>query len=258
MRIRRRNIAWLAILSALVGIALLAGVTTPVQTVALVLLYAFALAASLLDFKPAKMMESVQRTSLARMRMSPQAQEAVARAARRGAVGPNDITLLDVGLIATSTNAEGMVMRRTRSFSKDDDGVRPYITLQVQPSAADTTSLLRFEIIDHNGVQQYVHEMKAYLREGEMNILADHQLPLATNERISGTGDGDLRVYIDGSLVGALSCTFAPSIRERQRQLSRSYEAEARLRERDESLQDDEVMSLEDLLRSRGRGNRER
>src|SRR5690606_4120924 len=117
--------------------------------------------------------------------------------------------------------SEGMVMRRTRSISKDDDGVRPYATLHVGPSAADTTSIIRFEMIDHNGEQQYIHEMKTYLRDGQMNILADHQLPLARNERLSGAGDGDLRIYVDGVLLGALSFTVAPSVRERNRQIGR-------------------------------------
>jgi hypothetical protein len=228
MRIRRRNIAWLTIIGTLVAIAILSGVASPLQAMVLIMLYAAALTASLLDIKPAKIIDSVQRGSLARMRMSPQAQEAAGRAARRG-VPPTDLTLLDIGLIASATTSEGMNMRRTRSISKDDDGVRPYLTLHVQPSAAETTSIVRFEIVDHNGEQQYVHEMKTYLRDGEMNILADHQLPLAKNDKISGTGDGDLRVYVDGALIGALSYTLAPSLRERTRQINRAIEAEERL-----------------------------
>jgi hypothetical protein len=251
MRIQRRNVAWLTVIGVLVAIAVLSGVPTATQVMALVALYAVALAASLLDVKPAKIVDSVQRSSLARVRMSPQAQEAVARAARRGSVGRPDITLLDIGLIASQTTSEGMVMRRTRGVSKDDDGVRPYLTLHVQPSAAEMTAIIRFEMIDHNGDQQYVHEMKTYLRDGEMNILADHQLPLSKNDRITGAGDGDLRVYLDGTLLGALAFTLSPSVRERNRQISR-----AQLEDEITLQGDDASVSLEDLLRGDQRSAR--
>ena len=168
MRIRQKNIAWLVVTGALVGLALLAGVPAQVG-VALLALYGVALAASLLEFPPASALASVQRSTLPRMRMSPQAQEAVDRAARRGSYGFPDLTLLDVGLIAAQSTADGMVMRRSRAVSKDDDGVRPFITLHVQPSMSDQTVVIRFEMIDHNGEQQYVHEMRTYLRDGEMN-----------------------------------------------------------------------------------------
>lgn len=253
MRIRRRNVAWLTVIGSLVAIAILSGVASPVQAATLLGLYAIALGASLLDVKPAKLVDTVQRSSLARMRMSPQAQEAVARAARRGSQGKIDITLLDIGLITTQTTSEGMVMRRTRTVSKDDDGVRPYITLHIQPSMADVTSIIRFEMIDANGQQQYIHETKTFLRDGEMNILADHQLPLADNDRLTSTGDGDLRVYIDGILIGALTYTIAPSVRERDRQMSRAYDSETRLRLDDE--RSDGPVSLEDLLRSNSSRN---
>ncbi len=250
MRIRRRNVTWLILLGVLVAIAVLANVATGIQTGALLALYAVALAASLLEVRPAKIIDGVQRSSLARMRMSPQAQEAVDRASRRGSVGVVGITMVDIGLIVSHTTSEGMVMRRSRAFSKDDDGVRPYLTLHVHPNAADTTSIVRFELIDHNGQQQYVHEMKTYLRDGEMNILADHQLPLGRNERLAGSGDGDLRVYLDGVLLGALNYTLSPSVRERNRQISRMQQLDE-----DEMLDDADAsggpMSLEDLLRSR-------
>lgn len=249
MRIRKQNITWLAILGVLVAIALLANIAaTPVQVYALLGLYVVALAASLLELQPARIIGDVQRSSIARMRMSPQAQEAADRATRRGSLGVSGVTMLDIGLIVSHTTSEGLVMRRSRAFSKDDDGVRPYLTLQVHPHAADTTSILRFEMVDHNGRQQYVHEMKTYLRDGEMNILADHQLPLGRNARLDGSGDGDLRVYMDGALLGALNYTLAPSVRERNRQISRMQQLEDDLDD-DDSL--DSPMSLEDLLRSR-------
>ena len=59
--------------------------------------------------------------------------------------------------------------------------------------------------------------MRTYLRDGEMNILADHQLPLVESERALQAGDWDLRVYVDGSLLGAHMFTLAPSLSDRFR-----------------------------------------
>ena len=190
------------------------------------------------------------------MRMSPQAREAVERARRRGSStlegGP---TLMDIGLISSHSGSEGMVMRRSRTISKDDDGVRPFITLHVPPEEADRTALVRFEMLDPNGVGQYIHEMKAYLRDGEMNILTDHHLPLASSERALNPGDWDLRVQVDGVLVGALAFTVTPSIRDRQRQFSTAEDGEINQRLR---VEEEEIpLSLEQLLREQSRSNRE-
>ncbi len=182
--------------------------------------------------------------------MSAQAQEAVDRASRRGSYGYPDLTLLDIGLIAAQSTNEGMVMRRTRAVSKDDDGARPFVTLHVAPQMAEQTVVIRFEMLDQNGQQQYVHEMRTYLHEGEMNILADHQLPLDGNDHITGAGDGDLRVSVDGRLIGALSYTLAPSMRERTRQFNNRTPADASRAQRLEDQQTDSPTTLEDLLRS--------
>ena len=110
------------------------------------------------------------------------------------------------------------------SVSKDDDGARPFITLNVEPEDADRNVLIRFEITSHGGEALYVHEMKAFLRDGEMSIMADHHLPLAGNPRIQGMGDWDLRVFLDGNLIGLHNFTLAPSMRERNRRLAGDYQ----------------------------------
>jgi hypothetical protein len=255
MRLRRRNLAWLTIIGALVGIVLLSGAATPTVSIALLALFAAALAASLIELQPAKTLVKGPRSTLAMMRMSPQAREAVERARRRGATIDSGPVLMDVGLISSHSSSEGMVMRRSRSISKDDDGVRPFITLHVPPEEADRTALVRFEMLDSNGSQQYIHEMKAYLRDGEMNILADHHLPLSGNERLSSAGDWDLRIHVDGLLIGALAFTMTPSIMERQRQFRLDDDGEhSRLADEQEEI----PLSLEQLLRSQGQDRSER
>jgi hypothetical protein len=137
MRLRRRNYAWLTVIGALVALVLLSGAATVEVSAALVGLFGLALAASVIELQPAQLIARGPRSTLAMMRMSPQAREAVERARRRGSsaleTGP---TLMDIGLISSHAGSEGMVMRRSRTINKDDDGVRPFITLHVPHSSA--------------------------------------------------------------------------------------------------------------------------
>jgi hypothetical protein len=267
IRIRRRNFAWLGILAGMIGLGVLgffaSGVDAPGMIpifVALGAVFGVAAVASVLEMQPESLIDR-SRSSLTAMRMSADAREAAERARRRGGYVENALTLLDIGLITSQASREGMVMRRTRDVSKDDDGVRPFITLHVQPRAAEKSAVLRFEIIDQNGMQQYVHEMKTYLRDGEMNLLADHHLPLYQNDRIPSSGDWDLRVYLDGSLIGAHGFSVTPSTEERFARLEQRGAADsagqARTNLSDERAirTEDVPMSLEELLRSRGQSN---
>ncbi len=255
MRLKRRNFAWLIVLGAVVGIAVLSG-AEPLIVVTLLGIYLAALAATVIDFKPTRLIDK-SRSSLTMMRMTSEAREAVERARRRGSYYDDGLTLLDIGLITAQSNREGMVMRRTRSVSLDDDGVRPFITLHVQPDSAEQIARIRFEIIDGHGQPQYVHEMRTYLRDGEMNILADDQLPLAETARALQAGDWDLRISVDGVLLGAHTFTLAPSLSDRFRHFEERDAArrEERLIQRDEPA-DERALSLEELLRSRSDSER--
>lgn len=245
MRIRRKNTAWLLIMGLLLLLVILSGAAAPAVTAALGVIYLAALLASVLEFQPRASLGAVRSSPLKRMRMSTEAREAADRARRRGEFFYDDLTLIDIGLISSHSSPDGMVMRKGRSISGDDDGVRPFITLQVEPSAADRHAMIRFEIIDHHGVVQYVHEMRTYLRDGEMNILADHHLPLVSNDQIGQGGDWDLRVSVDNTLAGILSFAVTPSLVQREQSFSR---LEAREAEPDN-------LSLEDLMRGQQRRN---
>ncbi|NDJ60627.1 MAG: hypothetical protein GYB67_05840 [Chloroflexi bacterium] len=255
MQMKRENIAWLMILAALVGIVVLSGVASVEVTAALIGLYLFALIGSFVNFQPTRLLDQ-SRSSLLTLRMSTEAREAVERARRRGSFAVSGITLLDVGLIATQEARSGLVMQRTRTVSLDDDGIRPFIKLNVSPDKADRQVRFRFEFVDQNGDPQYVHEMRTYLRDGEMDILPDHQLPLAENARLDGSGDWDLRVYLDGSLLGAHTFSVGPSLQARfadaaeRRGAERAQGAANRL-DVGAATDDDRPMTLEELLRSR-------
>src|SRR6185436_12083762 len=165
MRFRRRNTAWLAALTALIVIAGVSGAATPAALLALIALLGVALVASFVEVRPNRLREAMPASPLSMMRMSAQAREASERARRRSNFSPPGLALLDIGLISLVTSPDGsMIMRRGRQVSLDDKGVRPYITLNVDADSADRSAMIRFEIIDHTGQTQYVHEMKTFLR----------------------------------------------------------------------------------------------
>ncbi|GEM_PF-412987 len=271
LRFRRRNLIWLGILGIMVGAAALSlsPLISPSIVLLILALYGAAVAGSLLEFQPAALIDR-SRASLTSMRMSPEAREAAERARRRGSALDSGLTLLDVGLITSQNERDGMTMRRTRDVSLDEDGVRPFIQLHVQPRNADRQVRVRFEMIDQNGQQQYVHEMRTLLRDGEMNLLADHHLPLASNPRAIAAGDWDLRVFVDGALIGAHTFALVPSIADRFGRLQRVQSAASTapatpaaarpqnpLTDDEERIiaSDDSPLSLEELLRSRGQNN---
>jgi hypothetical protein len=214
----------------------------------LVGVFAVAFVASMLEIQPARWRDTMSSSPLTRMRMSTEAREATDRARRRlGGTLHTDLTLLDIGLISSQANPDGMVMRKSRSISADEDGVRPFVSLHVPPGEADRNTLVRFEIIDQNGQTRYVHEMKTYLRDGEMNILADHHLPLFTNAEIARSGgDWDLRVSADAMYIGMLSFAVTPSLQQRDRELMQMT-AEERLADNAPASQ--APLSIEELLR---------
>ena len=271
IRLKRRNTAWLLAMTVLIGFALMAAPVSAAVQLSLIGVLAVAVIASMIELGPerASLLDALHRAPLQR-RITPQAREASERAAARaGYFNRNGIVMLDIGLIAMQTGVEGLAMRRTRNVSKDDDGVRPFITLHVLPEEAERQALIRYEIYDHLGEEQYVHEMKTYLREGELSLLADHHLPLAGNRGVDGNGDWDLRVYVDNSLIGMHNLMLSPSVNERRRRLSGEEEMtpprQGRRNLADaiivEEAEEPQATQLKDLLQqpsASGRGGRSR
>jgi hypothetical protein len=260
VRLRRRNSAWLAAMGLLIAFALLAGGATPPVQITLLAIFAITALISIIEIgrERESLIDTLRRVPV-RQRVSAQAREAQERAKAHGGYSTHGLTLMDTGLIALQSSYEGMAMRRARTISKDDDGVRPFITLNIEPEEADRNAVVRFEILNQYGDQIYIHEMKAYLRDGEMSIMADHHLPLAGNRNIDGTGDWDLRVSIDGNLVGIHNFTLAPSINERSRRLSTQYEDNVEDSEFDiiDEVKQEIPASLQDLMQEKSRASRQ-
>ncbi len=261
IRFKRRNTAWLVALAAITTLALVATGVAPAVQFAALAIFALATLASTVEIgrERESLIEALRRAPI-RQRISPQAKEATERARSRGGFSNQDVMLLDVGLIAVQSSYEGMAMRRTRSISKDDDGVRPFVTLNVDPSEADRSSVVRFEIYNQQGERQFVHEMRTFLREGEMNIMTDHHLPLAGNQDVQGTGDWDLRVYIDGNMVAVHDFMLAPSMTERQRRLAQEYGDQEVVEYYDivDEVEQEVPPRLQDLLQGQGQEQRSR
>ena len=263
IRLKRRNTAWLVAMALLIGFALLAAPLSAAVQISLLGAFAVAVIASLIELGPEResLLEVLNRAPM-RRRITPQAREAAERAeSRAGYFNRPGLAMLDIGLIAMQTGVDGLAMRRTRNISKDDDGVRPFITLFVDRDEADRQALIRYEIYNHLGEEQFVHEMKTYLREGEVELLADHQLPLAGNPGIDGSGDWDLRVYVDNNLIGMHDLLLAPSVNERRRRLSGEAEVEPSRARGSRNLrntviieeaQEPETTQLKDLLQGAG------
>jgi hypothetical protein len=248
MRRNRKNTIWLGILGILMTLVIISPNVAPAVQALLIGTFLLALAGVMLDANVSnRLLQGIgERVSTRHSRISPEAREAQERAQQRGSYFSDDIDLIDVGVITTQSGADGVVMRRTRTISKDDDGVRPFIILQVPPEDAERNVTIRFEFVDQRGDQQYVHQMNTYLRDGEMNILADTHLPLWGNDNIVGIGDWDLRVYINNNLVGLHSFHCTASQTDRQQQTVE------RVEERRRRLSDtrrDTPITLEDLLR---------
>ena len=220
-RFKRQNTIWLAALSAMMALVILSG-TVPAGAQAILMgVFALTLVASFINFNGNKQIGQLfkQHSPMGRTQLSPQAQEAVDRASGRLEYQETNLAMVDVGVIASQSGSEGLVMRRTRSISKDDDGVRPFVTLNIPKSEADRQAQIRFEIIDQTGHEQYIQEMEVFLRSGEMNIITDNHLTLMNNEQIAGMGDWDLRVYVNGALSGVHTFALTASYEERRRRL---------------------------------------
>lgn len=248
MQFKRQNVIWVTMLLILSVFAMLAGAPPLVAAT----LFGMTGVAGVLTMMPnaqsvAQTLQTTASTARTSRSVSSRARDAVNRAENRGGRLSSDMTLLDVGLIATTMTENGLEMRRDDQVSKDDQGTRPFIVLKVEAPEADRTARLRFEILDPSGAEQYVHEMDVYLREGEMNILPDTHLPLEGNTRLTSMGECTVRVSLDGDLMALDSFSLVPAYEERRSRLGGATRRTYAMSDAD--ARRPSAVSLEDLLR---------
>lgn len=239
IRLRRRDRIWFTIVSLLAAIAVLAPELAIGARIGIIGLYAIIAGLVLFDFDATRLIRQ-QIPSPEKSRSTPQAQEALNRAASSGGGDWVGLTLDDIGLIASVRTEDGLTFQRTRNITNDFDGARPYIQLHVGAAMAERRARVRYELIDPTGETQFVHEDNAYLRLGDNTLHPDQHMPLG-DLPAGQMGKWDIKVYLDGRLMGILGFTAAPTDDERLGRLSDRRDRPA---------------SFEDLLRQ-GRGDRD-
>lgn len=239
IRLRRRDRIWFTIISLLAAIAILAPELALGARIGIIALYGIIAGMVLFDFDATSAIRQ-QIPKAEKPHGTAQAREALNRAASSGGGDWVGLTLEDIGLIASVRTEEGLTFQRTRNITNDYDGARPYIQVQVGAAMAERRARLRYELIDPTGEAQFVHEDNTYLRLGENTLHPDQHLPLGTLPAAQ-MGQWDIKVYVDGRLMGILGFAAAPTDDERLGRLSERRDRPA---------------SFEDLLRQ-GRGDRD-
>lgn len=153
--------------------------------------------------------------------------------------------LQDVGLIVDQQESDGLKLRRARLISLDDKAVRPYAVVNAARYGHPAQVLVRYEITDSTGQQQFVYEMDYWMRPGENAILPDYRLPLKGNDRLGRIGKWDLQVWINGGLIAVHTFSVSPSAEQRRRQFGLDGESQARL----EMEYEPTPISLDELLK---------
>ncbi len=205
--------------------------------------------------------DSVLRTKTtfaASARMSGAARRAAARAKSHPEAGyGSDVALLDVGMLVNERRQDGGWDRRiAQAVALDDGFLQPYIKIFVPASAAERHAALTFEFYDRSGRLQFSHSMEDYLRTGENLILCERQLALRGAEQQMRAGTWDLRVKVDGVLIGLHDFSMSSTRGERptERAAERPAPPTRLSHARDEDTYEEAPpVSLEDLLREQAR-----
>lgn len=237
IRVRRRDRLWLTIVSILTALAIFATSIPLMLKFGIFALFLVMVGLVVFDFDA---MGALRSRVAERPRGTAQAREALERATNSGGGDWVGLSLDDIGLIASLETEDGLTYERTRTITNEFDGVRPYVQLNAGPGMAERRARIRYELLDPSGESRFVYEDNAYLRLGENTLHPDQHLPLGELTS-SQMGKWDIRVHVDGRLIGMLSFTATPTDGERL----------GRLGDRR-----DRPTSFEDLLRQ-GRGDRE-
>lgn len=261
MNTRRGQYIWLVLLGVVVAMLSLASVSgsatiSPVIALAVVVAYIGLLAFQFGKVDLRRFSQSVQPITSS-VRMTTAARRATSRARTRPeyGLGSNE-TLMDIGFLLNEKRRDGRWDRRIgESASVDDGAIQPYIKLFTPPDMAERNATIEFEYYDKSGRLQFAHRMEDYLRQGENLILCERQLPLRGNSEIGRAGTWDLRVRVDGVLIGMLDFNMSTSASERRESRERiGADGETRSAERLIRAEDDGTpVSLEDLLREHSR-----
>ncbi|HLY28138.1 MAG TPA: hypothetical protein VKQ72_17465 [Aggregatilineales bacterium] len=256
---RRKTTIWLALLGLAVLIAVLAGLLGtlgPAQATIAYLLGMVYVALALGTFVNLRLQDI--RLSMPRLggsvRTTPAARKAAQRAHLKGGLDA-DAFLTDVGLILNDRAADGQLRRHLAQVVALDEGaIQPFVTLNVLPEHSNRLAIIQFEVYDHTGKLRFSRQCDQWLRDGENLIVCDRQLSLqGSSTEGARSGVWDLRLTVDGVLVGMHGFSVTPSTAERRRRLSNDGEAGVEGR----AAPEESPVSLEELLRQQRGSHRE-
>ncbi len=259
-RSRRATRVWLIVVGVLVALALFSNTIALEAQVGLAAFYAALVALALGGPVVQEMRRRLTRPALPRLDRAPHEQRKAALRPSKAAAAAQDrasqlpdyrerYTLLDVGLIGSARQEDGLSLWQGHNVSLDDEAIQPYAVLQAAPGWAQRRVKARFEMLDPSGETQYVCEERFYLRDGKNTLIPNYRLPLRGNPRTGRPGMWELRFWLDNLPVGIHGFTMSPSLEERRRWIAGQGGARTD-RLRDDMGDDSEPISLEDLLRS--------
>ncbi len=257
---RRATSIWLILIGLLLSFIFLSGAVAPAVQLGILVVYTLMALAGLGLFNAQEVRRRLpSRPALNSLRADVQRRTTTVSAAARRAQERAQLLhdyqdafrLLDLGLIVSEVGREGMRLRRG-DVTLDDQAVQPYLVLHADPSWVNETVPVRYEILDTRGQPQFYFEEEVYLREGQNILLASNRLPLG-DKITANPGLWELRISVDGGVIGLHSFGMGASLRERQRlfeegSISAYRRRQERLREAGDE-EDDSPVSLEDLLR---------
>ena len=249
MRQGQRGIyVWLGLMGLVVGLVALSGAVGALVGLLLIAAYA-ALLAAFLATDRVRQLQTVLPSLAVSSRVTPAARTAVQRA-RRLANYNTDETVTDVGIIVNEKDANNRLNRHIApSVSLDDQAIQPYVKLNVSPAHSQRVALIKFEVVDKAGKVQFSRQVEQYVRDGDNLIPCDQQLPIRGNDKLGRTGTWDLNVSINGVLAACHSFGVTPALNERRTRLADDGEAAMNTLSTAAEQEDDQPLSLEDLLR---------
>ncbi len=241
----RGTLVWLAIVGAALGVVVLSGNVSIEVAVMLLGGYAGVAWLALRGAPPVALSDVLPRGEL-RDETTESAREAAARARRHPDYDPL-VRLLDIGLIVDEQRPDGVLLRRGRFVSLDDDGLRPFARVYVPPGVAGRLGRIRFELRDGEDRVQYIYEDEKWLQTGENVLVPDYRLPLRKKAETLQAGSWSATLRIDDGLVGVHTFNLALPLATRRQPTTDGEIAPDWVGHED--ADDTLPLSLEELLR---------
>ncbi|HVO43728.1 MAG TPA: hypothetical protein VMT34_13945 [Aggregatilineales bacterium] len=232
--IRRSTYIWLGLLGAAVGLitvaALASGQAASVAGALVVVAAYVGLAAVTVANRTVRRLS--QNIKMPPIRMGVHttavARRAMGRAYKSSVFNPDNI-LTDVGLIFNRRGRDSSwdrhLVAEDQSIVITDAGLQPFAKINVLPASADKIGVIAFQIYDQAGRLRFSRQTEQMIRPGENTILCDRQLPLLRGEPVTRSGTWDLRIVLNGEMIGIHSFSVKPSAEQRRNYFSSDAEA---------------------------------